>query len=460
MFSSVKKTYEQYKRRKQLQPEGRYQKKLMQTIYFEQCSNVYVLESELKKELKSSKWFRNSTHMDDPYLQPVLDEKGNEVESYIGMMDAFAKVAQILEWDQAKQSQVLDKNPPPFKTLCFNCPSTQVDTKEYTKKILDSGVFGSAVDPNIIPERLTVKPFVSNDLFVNGEPDRIAWIQMQELFYEHDDFVLFQQKVDQMFLKLQKEAQASASKGQRGKIPDVLKENQIFATEVPFQSFIKKFSSKFCKLDLKNPENSHPFWSTETGKEWQQMYEKILSDQETPSDGTTSDTTVTVEPKINWASVYNGILELYPKVQTLEELRERQNPTKIIPNEGGIVSAVTDEISSQTTSMFETLQKHYSNFIPSTQTSDAIDPKVLSVEQQTMLQQLQSIENTIAKQVAQSTQQIQTTTENIFQQSKQILPQIKNDIENCIRNSSLPSLDVQRFLSVAQRPRAQIKRYV
>jgi hypothetical protein len=76
----------------------------------------------------------------------------------------------------------------------------------------------------------------------------------------------------------------------------------------------------------------------------------------------------------------------------------------------------------------------------------------LSIEQQTMLQQLQSIENSIARQTI---DKVENAVENIFQVSKQMIPLMKNDVIN----NSTPAV-TQRFLSLAERPKAKIKGYL
>jgi len=334
-----------------LEAEGREQRRCL-SEKFHQCTQAQVNENEFKTQLAKTTWFKDATMRNSPYL--ILDT--NET-IFISIDQAFMNVAIALNWNEVKKAKIVKKGI--IRDLCFRCVSTNVDSREFTNILIESKFFGEAVPVGFVPPRREPPHFLGLDLFLNHNPSRIAWPQVCKLYLDFHKYSKRELDLDELFAGLQSREYKKLSKKQRAKT-DGIRENQIALMPVPFEIFIRAFTKHICPLDLKNPENSDPFWTTTIGAEW-----RLQGDNASTKDQEDTQT-------IDWKTVYQGFSAICPLVAPLDQIDETAEATSL-----DTPTPVTTEIASapalKTERVVESIKKHYAAIMAKKQDKHSID---------------------------------------------------------------------------------------
>jgi hypothetical protein len=310
----LSKLYDQVRTSWDLQAEGREQRTCLNE-QFHQCVDAQVEENELKSQLAKTTWFKLPSTKHSPYL--TLNNSSSS--SFISFDQAFVNIANALQWDDNKKAKMIKAGI--VRDLCFRCPSSNVDTKEFTDRVIATRFFGQAITTttsiaDYIPPRRDAIPFLALDLFTHHTPSRITWIQVRDLYYDFHTYAKRELDLDEMFYGLQTKEYNKLNKKQRAK-NEAIRENQIPSMEVPFSIFIRAFTRQICPLDLKQPENSDPFWSTSVGEAWTALADNANEESSKHKKVKLDDDEETkVEQLINWQTVYQGFTAICPKVHS------------------------------------------------------------------------------------------------------------------------------------------------
>jgi hypothetical protein len=301
--------------------------------------------------------------------------------------------------------------------------------------LIESKFFGEAVPVGFVPPRREPPPFLALDLFLNHNPVRIAWPQVRKLYLDFHKYSKRELDLDELFAGLQSREYKKLSKKQRAKT-DSIRENQITLMPVPFAIFIRAFTKHLCPLDLKNPENSDPFWATTIGAGWRLQSDNISADDQ-------EDTQT-----IDWKTVYQGFSSICPVVAPLDQIDETAEattleiPTPVIP--------IASEPASKTESVVESIKKHYAAIMAKKQHKHSVDFVATTTTTPAVKQQ----QLYISKNVNNLQQEGSTIPEKDFQMATLSTPNFFYPMAPVIQTSMAftPQQPHQGFLSKAEKP--------
>jgi hypothetical protein len=165
------------------------------------------------------------------------------VDVWMTYDEVFAKLAEILGWDEAKQLRL--RKELRIAELCLMCPSTWVPTADFVKEVLDSKKFGTALNIDFVPARLKTLstqdrtagiklPFTSHPIFFTATPARVTENQVITLFNRYFDFSKNVTDMDRKFFKLQEDQYNTVIDKVSNKAN---KQRAVLATAVPFKKF-------------------------------------------------------------------------------------------------------------------------------------------------------------------------------------------------------------------------------